>query len=1247
MDYHLEQLGDERFQKLCQAILVLFHPNVLCLPVGQPDGGRDAFVKKDTNKETEAHIVFQVKYVNDPKSRDSRDFIKKIIASEGEKVKELKSRGMNKYYLLTNVAGTSHQDTGSIDIINKELSEALDVDAYCWWRDDLERRIDSNRDLKWSFPEILKATDLLGELLDSRLDESAKRRSDTLRSYMAHQARYDAHLKFKQVELQKGIIEQFVDIPSCFTSAQNEDQQNIQSFVADLLKTEKEKNPDMYNDEDEDEDTFGALQIMVNSELSNAITRTVIEGAPGQGKSTVTQYLCQVHRLVLLGKPETAKIFKLHLPQSARIPFRIDLRDYASWLSGRNPFSDTTSENKQTLNPLLECFIAAQVNRYTGAAFTVDDLNAISNVSQILIVLDGFDEVADIKIRNKIVSEVSDAAYRIHENSISAQIIVTSRPTAFSNSPGFSRSEWQHLTLLPLTSGVINLYAQKWLDGRAIENKEREEIISVLNEKLTQTHVKDLARNPMQLAILLALISVQGASLPDKRTALYDNYIDIFLNRESEKSKVVRDHRELLIQIHRYLAWVLQSEAEEKSEAGNISENRLKEILRVFLDDSGHPTSLVDELFSGMVERVVALVSRVQGTFEFEVQPLREYFAARYLYDTAPYSPAGVVKKGTLPERFDAIARNFYWLNVTRFYAGCYSSGELSSLIDGLEELSASYELKNIGQPSKLGILLLKDYVFNQHPKLAKRVTSNIVKCHGFRALLANIYSRGDSDTLTLPEGASKTRLIEECRELLLSNPKSDAIYVLSNILVNNCHPEILDSIWSEIRLSSKNTTLTILSGAALETFERLDKTEVLKLIEDFGERILFSILRHQRFDLFIDDDILCDIFIRQALDTRGQFVFFSKTSAPLPQKIIAAYGLVLLGSNYLLSQLLHGNTERTINSLMHNQAFRGHLSAVEAHITSYDANQEPSPNIYSKIIHSLSTLYETKLCDIRTELATWSATIELFKEAWGDSKTLNSIAINIFSFLDVSLIDRHSPINSQLLRRTLTTKENINNISWLKESLNENTNHFNDDLFLIQSTLSWSSVSTILSLSTTLSTIIDGVEDETWATLVGILGTRRYTLKEPESYETCANITLPLNISKRLASLLILVVDEESKFVLWDKYLKSYDGDDVFVIEAMLAGAVDAAWENPSYWEFSLALIKSAYSKDIGYHLQHSRKYDEDPVLPLKLAREICENPQNYPFMVVSTAETTLLANIGEAIVPVGKTAYINEWFQ
>ena len=103
-----------------------------------------------------------------------------------------------------------------------------------------------------------------------------------------------------------------------------------------------------------------------------------------------------------------------------------------------------------------------------------------------------------------------------------------------------------------------------------------------------------------------------------------------------------------------------------------------------------------------MVERVVAIVSRVQGLYEFDVQTLREYFAARHLYETAPYSPVGDERRGTISDRWRALSRNYYWLNVARFYAGCYSEGELPSLVDDLRALSDDEMFRTTNHPQLL-----------------------------------------------------------------------------------------------------------------------------------------------------------------------------------------------------------------------------------------------------------------------------------------------------------------------------------------------------------------------------------------------------------------------------------------------------------------------------------------------------------------------------------------------------------------
>jgi hypothetical protein len=188
MSYQFETLDDERFQRLCQALLVYSHPNVQCLPVGQPDGGRDAFSKRGKKRSPNGFVVFQVKFVRNPQTREARDLIEEVIKSEKPKVERLISRGASAYYLLTNVSGTSHLDHGSIDKVDAALTTAFEIDSYCWWRDDIERRIDAHPAIKWSYPEILRATDLLQALVEGNAGRDANRRTATLRSYMAYQA---------------------------------------------------------------------------------------------------------------------------------------------------------------------------------------------------------------------------------------------------------------------------------------------------------------------------------------------------------------------------------------------------------------------------------------------------------------------------------------------------------------------------------------------------------------------------------------------------------------------------------------------------------------------------------------------------------------------------------------------------------------------------------------------------------------------------------------------------------------------------------------------------------------------------------------------------------------------------------------------------------------------------------------------------------------------------------------------------
>lgn len=785
MDYSLENLGPERFQEVCHALLAKAFPKTQCFPVGQRDGGRDA-VSFFPEKESDEFIVYQVKFVRKPLAeKNSHDWLKEIVKDEAPKLRELIPKGAKQYYLLTNVPGTAYPKTGSIDIVQGILNENLDISAQCWWRDDINRRLDDGWNIKWSYPEILTGPDILRYIIENGLTEDAERRTSAIRTFVRDQFERDTEVRFKQVELQNKLLDLFIDVPVNFRDSVTPRQlRRRESFVIYAIAQEHDSHP-----RHSQEANVGAATFLLHPLSQQHLNRVVIEGAPGQGKSTIVQYVCQIHRGRILQEGlNDARIPDSHRNNPVRLPFKIDCRDFSLWLSRQNPFSaDDTADVPADWQKSLEAFLAAQVKHYSGgAAFTVSDLHAVIKLSAVLLVFDGLDEVADIGRRREVIDQISKGINRLHEIAVSVQTIVTSRPAAFINSPGLPEDTFGYFHLASINRTLIDQYAEKWLKARRLEGKEASDVRRILRDKLDQPHLRELARNPMQLAILLSLVQTRGGSLPDKRTALYDSYVELFFNRESEKSSVVRDHRDLLIDIHRYLAWILHAESQTKQNRGSVSTEQLRQLVESYLTDEGHDPSLAGQLFTGMVERVVALVSRVEGTYEFEVQPLREYFAARHLYNTAPYSPPGSEQRGTLPERFDALCRDFFWLNVTRFYAGCYSKGELPSLVDRLEDLARAPGYKNTSHPQSLAATLLADWVFAQHPKSMKQVVALILDGIGLRYITSGgrRYRRGEP--LVLPKQSGNEELVERCFVLLASEPPFDYAWMLLELIQAN-----------------------------------------------------------------------------------------------------------------------------------------------------------------------------------------------------------------------------------------------------------------------------------------------------------------------------------------------------------------------------------------------------------------------------------------------------------------------------
>jgi len=1197
-------------------------------------------------------IVFQVKFVRNPyQIKDVHKWLVDIINLEAPKIKKLIPRGAQKYYLLTNVKGTAHLDNGSIDKLNKVLEKHITIPSMCWWRDDLSRKLELNHSLKWSYTDILGGQDILNSILFQGLSENRERRENVIRAYLADQYIWDNEVKFKQIDLQQKLIDLYTDVPIRIKKYNNKNPSLKRLFHELRLYQTHLIVPGEYF-ETEDALDMRAAEFILNPKVQIEIDKMLLEGGPGQGKSTISQYVCQAHRIRLLNKTHDIELLPDMLKNTpVRLPFKIDLRDVAAWVEKRNPYPGFISEEYFTHNwqKSLEAFLVAHIFYHSKLdAFNTTDLAAVSKLSSILLVFDGFDEIANISVREEIIDFITQGINRLSSNSKSLQTLITSRPAAFSTSINFSIDNYPHFELGNVTPEITKEYVEKWIKSRRLHSRDASAIRRLVEEKLEMPHLRDLAKSPMQLAILMSLLNTRGESLPNKRTALYDSYIDLFFNRESEKNTIIRDNRELIIDIHQYLAWVLHSEAEQFQNSGRISIDELRSKLNEYLIKEGHRTDIADKLFDAVKERVCALVSRIQGTFEFEVQPLREYFCAKYLYNTAPYSPAGAERSGTIAERFDALSRNFYWQNVLRFFAGCFSKGELPMLIHKLLELQNDDILKYTNYPRILTSQLLSDYVFTQYPLLLNSVVKIILDGINIVNVLNQDNINFNTEPIVLPTECGREEIVKECFIQLKSFPSNDYASELIEIIVNNNYRTL--EIWQ----------------SSIDEFENSDLTEwlryalLLRLLHKIDVNVLLGILNRDQFELkkrlqilitasrfdVIDNNIdIKNVVLSCILDS--DLIFNSRK---FNEHFISLFSLCF--HPYLVSNIFN-NDNKGFTFLEFITARDNRFPPQSQKIDSIidmnvsDLVDQEIQNYFKSIVHIL----DSDICNWRSSIALWDILIENGRTMFGDKWIFyltSIVAAGIKAKDDDDNNDVFDDLNNSsvsLCKRVRYARMKSGNIKWWEKQINESTNI----CFTLLVFFTWSTPKTLNQLIRIVSRKIDLMNSEEISKLIDLFSKVSYLSPFSKVQEKIIVNSLTehkdiTNIVKFLIGLRI-GIDRRNKFIYEQLSDNAVTQE---ILHSKLQYLIGKFFVTPSD-EGLLNEITTLYKKVSRYNvyyyygLRHRNKYSP---IPMEIAEKILSNCKDYPRVIASFAENTCRINATNHIHAVGEIANNEKWF-
>jgi hypothetical protein len=172
------------------------------------------------------------------------------------------------------------------------------------------------------------------------------------------------------------------------------------------------------------------------------------------------------------------------------------------------------------------------------------------------------------------------------------------------------------------------------------------------------------------------------------------------------------------------------------------------------------------------------LTSKIEGTYEFEVLSLREYFAASFLYRFAGEETQGFDRIEVLRE----LLRRPYWLNTARFYGGNAEVSDLSVLADGIVD-----ELRDNPPPHAViaGWTLLTDGVFTNRPRYARDVLESLCADEHLQVLV-NALNRGEISPLPAvpaPVGSGEDPTWIRLTALLAADPAHSATQLRVQVL--------------------------------------------------------------------------------------------------------------------------------------------------------------------------------------------------------------------------------------------------------------------------------------------------------------------------------------------------------------------------------------------------------------------------------------------------------------------------------
>tara|TARA_R110001599_G_scaffold224251_1_gene423422 strand:+ start:2047 stop:5013 length:2967 start_codon:yes stop_codon:yes gene_type:complete len=371
-----------------------------------------------------------------------------------------------------------------------------------------------------------------------------------------------------------------------------------------------------------------------------SLSRSVILGNPGGGKSTLLQSICFQTAFESLNQYAESSDHSIIV-----LPIRVVLRD----------FERARLTNTQLT--LFDYIINDLLNSVTADRALLSKL--IENylcTGQILLAFDGLDEILKTANRRQFVDLVTSFADQFPL----CRVYVTSREVGYDKA-ALPSDQFEELTLGDFLDSDVQLYAENF--SRYVTRMKVAEARIAAEKFIAQTtnNASDLRKNPLMLGLMMWIFNIRQ-DVPSNRPEIYKECARLMFERWDKERGIIVELPQTFdrLQVFSYIASKVFVDDEL---SGGVTaewiESETRQHLCQVLESQSQAYKAASALMQFIVDRSGVMSEKGEDVFTFTHQTFLEYFFAKHIHDS--FDSVSEVFESLLPhireEEWDVVSR--------------------------------------------------------------------------------------------------------------------------------------------------------------------------------------------------------------------------------------------------------------------------------------------------------------------------------------------------------------------------------------------------------------------------------------------------------------------------------------------------------------------------------------------------------------------------------------------------------------